>query len=255
MNDAAPSPVLAQEVWQRPFVTAHQRWCRDFVLELRLRDVPGPVIGERLAEVEVHCTESGETPAEAFGDPTGYAGQIDGASGPRRVTGVWKVAVLAATQVLALVVGTAGVRAWATGGQLGYDAVQVACLGLFLAVLLVLPSLLRPLLQHPWTVGAPLLVLVLLGSAGPALSGRLDLPAVVHLPAPAVSVGLLAVVLVLAWAEHRELARDAGDDLVTSPLEPAAAVRQRRLRRTALVPAGLVPLAYLALATTHWLTA
>ncbi len=48
-------------------------WRDAFVLRARLRDVPGPRIGEALAEVETHCAESGETPAEAFGDPVRYA--------------------------------------------------------------------------------------------------------------------------------------------------------------------------------------
>jgi hypothetical protein len=49
-------------------------WRDAFVTELRLREVPGTQIGEALAEVDAHCTDSGQTPAEAFGDPVEYAG-------------------------------------------------------------------------------------------------------------------------------------------------------------------------------------
>src|SRR5690625_6856245 len=66
-------PVASQDAWRRPFVKQHQQWCDDFVLELRMRDVPGAVIGDHLAEVEAHCVEGGESPAEAFGPATDYA--------------------------------------------------------------------------------------------------------------------------------------------------------------------------------------
>ncbi len=258
MNDPTPAQTLPQEVWQRPFVKTHDTWCGHFVLELRLRDVPGPVIGERLAEVEGHCAETGETPSEAFGDPTDYAARIDQDSAPERVSGVWTVAVVAALQVVAMLVGTSAVPAWARSESLTYNLGQVVCLGLTLLLLLSLPLLLRPMMRHPWTVGAPLVIVVLLGAGGAALSGRADLPTVAQLPAPLVAVGLFAAVLVLAWIEYRELARDVDSDLVTSPLavttgQPTAT--SSAARRAALAPACLIPAAYLAFAAFSWLVA
>jgi hypothetical protein len=66
------------------------------------------------------------------------------------------------------------------------------------------------------------------------------------------------VVLVLAWIEHRELARDVEVNLVTSPLDtptgqPAATARHRRW--VPIASACLVPAAYLAFAALGWLTA
>jgi hypothetical protein len=254
VNNTLPLPGLSHEVWQRPFVKAYRQWCEDFVVELRLRGVPGPEIGERLAEVEGHCAETGETPQQAFGDPTGYARRIDEESSPERVTGVWKVAALASAQVLAMLVGTAAVGAWAGGSRLTYDLVQVGGLVLCLLVLLSLPLLLRLLVRRPWAAGVPLVAAMTLGGVGAALSGRFDLPAVLDLPAPAVAVGLFAVVLVLGWLEYRELARDAAGDLVTSPLTPTpgAATTGRRIRLAALLPAGLIPAVHLALAAVTW---
>lgn len=174
--DRAP---FSQEVWERPFVKTHDAWCGDFVLELRLRDVPGPVIGDRLAEVETHCTETGEAPADAFGDPTVYAARLDHDSAPERAQGLWTVtAAAAAAQVLAMLVGTSAVPAWVRGEPLTYNVGQVACFGLFLLVLLSLPLMLRPMLRHPWTIGGPLFAVVLLGVGGAALSRRADLPIV-----------------------------------------------------------------------------
>ena len=52
------------------------QWTEDFILESRLRDVPGKVIGQALGEVNDHCTASGETPQEAFGAAKEYAREL-----------------------------------------------------------------------------------------------------------------------------------------------------------------------------------
>jgi hypothetical protein len=48
-------------------------WRDSLLTELRLRQIPGDRIGEALAEVDTYCADSGQTPAEAFGDPITYA--------------------------------------------------------------------------------------------------------------------------------------------------------------------------------------
>src|SRR5690606_1661950 len=113
-----------QEVWDRPFVKEHQEWCDDFVVELRLRDVPGTVIGDHLAEVETHCGESGETPREAFGEPVEYARHLAEESDPEPVTGVWTVVLLSVGQLLGLLVGTSAAWSWARGEELSYNLAQ-----------------------------------------------------------------------------------------------------------------------------------
>ena len=55
-----------------------RRWLMDewrdgFLTQARLLEVPGPAIGEALAEVETHCADSGQSPGEAFGSPDRYA--------------------------------------------------------------------------------------------------------------------------------------------------------------------------------------
>ncbi|MCM3661568.1 hypothetical protein M3148_11295 [Georgenia satyanarayanai] len=247
---STPSSAAA-EVWQRPFVRAHQHWCDDFVLELRMRDVPGPVIGDRLAEVEAHCVDSGDSPEETFGNPTEYARRLDQDRSPELVAGVWRVAIIAAVQVVALLVGTSAASAWARGEALSYNAVQLGAVVLLGAVLLALPVLLRPLVARPWAVGVPLALLTTTAGVGAAVAGRLDLPALVTLPPAAVAVALFVVVVVLAVLEHRELTSD--DDTVTSPLPPAdAPAAPRRGRFAALMPPVLVPLAYVVFAALPW---
>lgn len=157
-----------------------------------------------------------------------------------------------------MLVGTTAVTDWARGEELTYNVVQVVLLGLFVLVLLGLPVILRPLVHHPWAVGVPLFVGLPLLTVAAALSTRFDLPVVLLIPSAPVAIGLFVVVVVLARFEHRELARDLHDDLVTSPLSPqgdAPAVGRHPRCWTNLVLTGMIPLAYIALAVLGWVFA
>lgn len=57
----------------RPAATPLTAYRESLILALRLRDVPGDRIGEIVAEVESHVTDTGEDPTEAFGAPGAYA--------------------------------------------------------------------------------------------------------------------------------------------------------------------------------------
>ena len=51
-------------------------WRDNFVIALKLRNISGSQIGDALAQVDAHCTDSGEAPEEAFGDPVAYATHV-----------------------------------------------------------------------------------------------------------------------------------------------------------------------------------
>ena len=51
--------------------------------QLRLRQVPGKVIGQIVAEVESHVRETGEDPVEVFGQPGSYSAQFASDRGSR----------------------------------------------------------------------------------------------------------------------------------------------------------------------------
>lgn len=53
-----------------------QEWLDQLVLELRLRNVPGTIIGDAVATVRGHLADTGESPDEAFGDPADYAREL-----------------------------------------------------------------------------------------------------------------------------------------------------------------------------------
>jgi hypothetical protein len=249
MNIESSHPVLP-EVWDRPFVKAHRKWCNDFVIELRLQDQSGPVIGERLAEIEGHCTETGESPEEGFGSARDYARQVADLGEPEPDSGVWRITLLCAAQALALLVGSAALNSWARDEPVTYNVIQALCLVLFLAVLLALPKFLPSIVRHPMVFGA-LLIAAVLTAVGSAVAGRLGLPVLLGLPAPAVSSALFLVVLVLSYLQHRELAGTVDDGRVTSPLPssvPLETSPSRASHWTVLVPVIAVPVSYCLLA-------
>jgi len=94
-------------------------WRDSFVTAMRLRRATGGRIGDALAQVDVHCADSGEEPEQAFGDPVDYASKVaqeirpqDRTSGPSPLrAGLLGLGVLLG--VLTLLSGVAGL---ASGG-------------------------------------------------------------------------------------------------------------------------------------------
>jgi len=168
-----------------------EAWQQELVLALRLRDVPGRRIGEVLAEVEAHCADSGQSPAEAFGDPQAYAAQATPAGRRLPVRSWFPQAVATPLGVVALLEGTVavvdGVRAALTAGGL---------LSVLATVVMVAAVVLRfdDVVRRPWRSWLAISLAFVVVTVLPAL-----LPAVVvTLPAqPLIAAGLL--LLLAAW--------------------------------------------------------
>lgn len=176
-------------------------WRDAFVLELRLREVPGPQIGEALAEVEAHCADSGQSPEEAFGDPVRYAAAraagVVGFSALRRTAvRAWWIGTAALAGALALWSGINAVIDSTAGEVTLGEVLMVAGLPPLLAVIVALafrPGMGRRL---------PLLVVVAYAVCiGAAAASRMLWPQVVlRVPAVAlVLIGTLALGVAL-WS-------------------------------------------------------
>ncbi|MCI2237201.1 hypothetical protein MO973_34430 [Paenibacillus sp. TRM 82003] len=201
-----------------------ERWCEDLVVALRLRDVPGGRIGAVLAEVRAHLADSGEDPAEAFGEPGEYAAALTAAApAPTR-----RERALGFARRFALVTGVW----WAVGGAgalLGGEAARVTAPSLLVCavVALVGPGLVERLATArrvaglAWAAGA--------GAATSALAvaGALADQLTDALSAPVPALALLLPGLVLAsWG-----ALSGGSlrpDPVVDPLAAAGEVRRAR---------------------------
>lgn len=61
-----------------------EKYTQQLMFALRLRDVPGEVIGDAIAQVESHIAETGEDPVAAFGPAREYAASFAGKTAPAR---------------------------------------------------------------------------------------------------------------------------------------------------------------------------
>ncbi|MBN6754127.1 hypothetical protein JRG18_11000 [Kocuria palustris] len=251
MSTAPDSLADDHDVWQRPFVRMHRGWCDDFVLELRLRDVPGARIGDHLAEVESHCIETGTDPEDAFGDAREYAQEVGDADEPTRDTGVLRVTLISLAALVVFLTGNDATNRWAADEPLSFNALELLSMGLMVAALALIPAILRPVLRRK-TVGIAYIVTLLgLGTLN-AVSGLLPLtPLIDGIPAAPVSVGSFLILCVLSALEMREL---SGGDWVTSPLRAPHDARPPARRSVALI-AWIFPIVFVALGALAWIVA
>lgn len=122
-------------------------WRDTFVMQAQLFEVPGGRIGEALAEVESHCTDAGQTPEEAFGDPVDYARRLAGElqSAAHRQRPWWKDALTAAATIGGIYCVLAGALAIADGTLAELTAGQVTATVVGTAVVVVVSTaVLRP---------------------------------------------------------------------------------------------------------------
>lgn len=220
-------------------------WETDFVVELRLLDVDGRLIGDALEEVRGHCAESGESPVAAFGDPAAYARSLALPSEPARLG---RVVVLSLVGLAGMQLTLSSLMSWLADEPFTLTVGLLVAAGLVMTVVLLLARHLRGVIEHPvrsLLVGALML-------AGAVAAGELLTGAVARLPAPPVLAIGIAMLLGPALLEHRDAARTA--DPVVSPVDPAAAARTTAsARRTGLLTAWLLPAATAVLAAAVWL--
>lgn len=204
-------------------VTTREGWLNEFAFQLRMRNADGRVTGEQLALVETHLNDSGESPLEAFGDPSAYAATVL----PRQRTRPADILVPALAGVGSylgcilllggLVALAGGAATWAL--RLG-DVVGVAVM---LALVLWLSFAFGWVLKSRWGFAA-WLVLAMLALVLPGVLLRRPL---VELAAPvAAGLGALLVLVgavTVAITMRRDPIRDPRQAAALAPLDAAEA--------------------------------
>jgi hypothetical protein len=211
-------------------MTGDERWMRDFVLELRLRGVNGSTIGDAVASVRELLRDSGQSAAEAFGQPRAYAASLE-LPGTHRRFGL----VSAVTQSLVGLVAFTGfakaTTSWLDGQEfVVISSAQLLLLALACLVVLLLPLCVNALLRHRWLLVAVALAGVATGvamystdargSAAPNLYGAsLSVYPVVLVVATALVMVLLSVVQTVAAV--RLVGIDPVREPIVSPEAPS----------------------------------
>ena len=192
-------------------------WRDTLITQLRLREVSGKRIGEALAEVDAYCADSGQSPAEAFGDPTGYARSLIEVHAPDRPAGerVRKV-LLPVAQAFATLAGILGLQSGVNGLVRGTAAEVTAGQLLGVAVGTALAPLVIAVAFHP-TLFRRRWAWVMLLVAAPLAAGApvaLWATPIAHVPA---AKQLAAGLLLLAVGWWPLLAHRAFVDRIIDP--------------------------------------
>ncbi len=149
-----------------PYVDA--AWRDDFIVEMRMADVPGDRIGDALATVDAHCADTGENADEAFGTPRTYARSLTSETPPRRLGATFAVGIILG--LLGMLTVPRAVTAWITGTDVTISAGDAVALAIVLglsAVLMafprtVVPSLGRAKFPALWLGGAAFMAALVL---------------------------------------------------------------------------------------------
>jgi hypothetical protein len=235
-------------------------WADSLLLELRLLGVPGDRIGAAVSEVESHCTESGQSAQEAFGDPVEYAQSLQ----PPKATGNSTQAIARSlatilVQVFGMWLLNWGFEDWIGGQQLeltvGRLVSGTACLLAVGVLVRSIDPLLRTLVRRPIAST----ILAYLACMAAFAIPLLLLDEVIWRGSAGFGIATGAAVLVggVAWAIARLRAHGAEEeDPITSPFDDAgtsAGDKGPKYRRglfgssllftltyTAMIPAGTV---------------
>lgn len=213
---------------------ADDKWIDDLIVELRLRNTPGPAIGDAVASARELLTDSGQGAAEAFGSAREYAASLElptASTRDRALSGVW----LPVLGLIAFLTFTHASTAWFEGDDVRLSIAQAALLAVPVLLALTLPLYLRTAIRHRWL----LIPLILVGGAAGALSAVVA-PAsdseawLVTSPLPWL-VGTTIVMLALSGLGTALSLRSRATDEITDPLPGAAGEKRRRGWHPALV--------------------
>lgn len=201
-----------------------QEWLHAFLVERNLIGVQPARLGDDLATIESHVSESGEGAREIFGDPAAYARELP--AGPDREDGLRRVDLAHICLGLAgMLLTNRAITGWMQSGELavtGGDLASTALLALMTAVLLSAPeATLRLLIRgRRWvTVAVPVLMI---GSfVAVQLLWREELFTLPVLGSSVVGALALLTSSVIAYRTFR-------DGVVTAPGETTAPGSQRR---------------------------
>ena len=143
-------------------------WRDEFVVEMRMAEVPGDRIGDALATVDAHCADSGENAHEAFGAPRTYAHSLTSETPPRKLGATFAVGIILG--LLGMLTVPRAVTAWSTKTDVTLtmgDAVVLAIVLGLSVVLMAFPrtmvtSLARAKFPVLWLGGAAFMAALVL---------------------------------------------------------------------------------------------
>lgn len=229
-------------------------WIDLFIVELRMRRVPGPVIGDAVASVREFLADSGQSAEEAFGSARNYAASLDLPTMKARHQAL-KTLFLPVMGLFAFLVFALASTAWFTGNPVLLSVPQALLLSVpvLLTVLFSFPFYPRAVFRQRW-LPVPLVLSAGVASAIAALiAPSTEAEAwVVLSPLPLLIATMTALVVLSVIGTITTLRSNDGDE-ITEPLEARASSGRRRGRKAfVLFVDWLIPILAVILFFMTW---
>ncbi len=208
-------------------------WIGDFIMTLRLRDVPGTAIAAGLVEVNDHVASSGQSALEAFGSAEEYAATHADSLRPSGQTQgtppLWHLIAPAIVGTLGLMLTGSSVRPLRDNTLVGLPLGMLLTTGLGLVAIVLVAVFAQPILRA--VRRHPLLSLIAFGlfwiaAIVPPAFLRQEVAAIPAWPVGLAGLLLLACDSVLYWRLRTVLT----DDPLVPPLDAEAAQPSRRTK-------------------------
>ncbi len=220
--------------------TDSAKWLDDFMVELRLRDVPGVAIGDAVATVEEHCSDSGEDAESAFGDAREYARSLDLPTSPIPPAEMGRLVTFGAMYMTGIFLFLTSGRDALAGEDIAVTVSAVVILLGFLALFITAVYRLEWVVRSPaWQpvilVGALVTAMVVAGVSTHGL---------VLTVAPALLLAILGLAMMVMPPLYSQFFDSTSEDPLIDPrMEQPPQRRRSRLQNMGIslgVPAGLV---------------
>lgn len=207
-------------------------WIDLFIVELRMRRVPGPVIGDAVASVRELLADSGQNAEDAFGSVREYAASLDLPTMKAEHRAL-KTLFLPVMGFFAFLVFALASTAWFTGNPVLLSAPQALLLSVpvLLVVLFSFPFYPRAVFRQRW-LPLPLVLSAGVSSAIAALiapSTEADAWLVLS-PLPMLIATMTTLVILSIIGTITTLRSNDGDEII-EPLEAQGHSGKRRRRK------------------------
>lgn len=226
--------------------TQEQKWLDALTLELRLRDVSGPGIGDTLATVKEFLADSGESAQEAFGSPAEYAASLD-LSTSTEPTSVKGTVLRSIVGLLAFLVFSQAIAPWVARGPLDLGGAQLAWLAVPAAVAATIPLYLEKLIRHLWVACVLIVVCGATGIASALSAPKDHANAWLSINPGLVLMATAAIMVAVSILSTISFTKD-GDDSIREPFRDPAKERKRKATSSILgiLVSWMLPIAALA---------
>lgn len=216
--------------------TTDDTWIEHFTVELRLRRVSGPAIGDAIASVRELLADSGQSAEEAFGAAREYAASLDLPVMNPRAQAV-RTVLLPVLGLFTFLVFALASTAWFDQGLVLISVPQMLLLAIpvLLTLMFAFPFYPRAVIRQRWLAPVLLVVVGVTSALAALVTPGSASDAWLVFSALPLLVGTAAVLVVLSVIGTIATVRSRDDDEIVEPLQAQVETKRRHGRNPLLI--------------------